>query len=151
LFYVGGDNSSSSNNSSEAVLIAFLVLFVVALLVAAFVILTMALMIRDMKNERVQDDLPNPYSCIFSLTKSLFAKSEKDEGEGKPQKKAEKQKNKKKPKMSESGAKHYRRREQAVATDVEDSPEHSADDYEEMDKKRDSFIEGGPDEIYQNT
>jgi hypothetical protein len=110
----GGDNSSSSNNSSEAVLIAFLVLFVVALLVAAFVILTMALMIRDMKNERVQDDLPNPYSCIFSLTKSLFAKSEKDEGEGKPQKKAEKQKNKKKPKMSESGAKHYRRREQVI-------------------------------------
>jgi hypothetical protein len=143
----GGD---SSNNSSEAVLIAFLVLFIVVLLVAVFVILTMTLMIRDMKNERVQDGLPNPYSCIFSLTKSLFAKSEKDEGKGKPQKKAEKQKEKKKPKISESGAKHYRQREQAVATEVEDSPEHNADDYEEMDK-RDSFIEGGPDEVYQNT
>ena len=58
--------------------------------------------------------LPNPYSCIFSLTKSLFAKSEKDEGKGKPQKKAEKQKKKKKPKISESGAKHYRQREQVI-------------------------------------
>ncbi|CAI8024865.1 hypothetical protein GBAR_LOCUS14402, partial [Geodia barretti] len=98
----------------EAVLIAFLVLFIVVLLVAVFVILTMTLMIRDMKNERVQDGLPNPYSCIFSLTKSLFAKSEKDEGKGKPQKKAEKQKKEKKPKISESGAKHYRQREQVI-------------------------------------
>ena len=50
-------SSSSSSNSSDAVLTAFLVLFIVALLVAGFVILTMALMIRDMKNERVQDGL----------------------------------------------------------------------------------------------
>ena len=50
LFYIVEDN-----NSSEAILIAFLVLFIVVLLVAVFVILTMTLMIRDMKNERVQD------------------------------------------------------------------------------------------------
>ena len=34
-----------------------------------------------------------------------------------------------------------------------DSSTHSADDYEEMDaaRKRDSFLEGGPDDVYQNT
>lgn len=54
IFFFPGESSISS---SEAVLTAFLVLFIVAILVAGFVILTLALMIRDMKHERIQDGM----------------------------------------------------------------------------------------------
>ena len=46
-----GDDSSGT----ETALISLVVILFVVLLIASFVILTLALMVKDMKNERVQD------------------------------------------------------------------------------------------------
>lgn len=152
--------ADEGTNGGSSIFIAFLVIFVVALLVAGFVILTLALMIRDMKNERVQDNLPNPYSCLFSLMGSILtspAENEEEKEKKTKKKKVKKEKKQKTPKETESAPTHYRRKNQIAETeageDESDDPEHDVDDYEEMEAadKRDSFLEGGPDDIYQNT
>jgi hypothetical protein len=120
------ENTPSS--SSEVALIAILVILLVALLGAGFAILTLGLMVRDMRNERVQDGLPNPYSCVFSLVGRLCPPGGEDDEE-KPTKKPVSHDKKEKVKSTEA-TKHYHRKEPVILHNlflhvIQSSPSHS--------------------------
>jgi hypothetical protein len=140
------DKGGGSGSSAETGLIVFVVLLIVALIGSVVAIVILAWMVREMQSEREGKALPNPISCIVGiLPLSIFHSSDE-----KPAKSTSHTKQKDK---RSSEPQHHRQKDddKRASSDLEgESPDHDADDYEEMDPmKRGSFI-AVDDDIYQN-